>query len=101
MGFSTGEFISTMTYTIMLFIAHINQTVIPAPLVGMNNRIRIDLSADNCLEGLLGTVGYDLGIYFPSSLEDAEYRSLASCTSSALSFDATGTEVGFVDFHFA
>ena len=57
MGFSTGEFISSMTYTIMLFIAHINQTVMPAPLVGMNNRIRIDLSADNCLEGLLGTVG--------------------------------------------
>jgi hypothetical protein len=59
----------------------------------MDDTVRIDFSADYCLEGLPGTIGDDLGMDLAAALEDSEHGCFTANTTSAFSFYALGTKV--------
>jgi len=49
MIFSFGKFIVSMTYTIMLFVTHINKAIVSAPVIRMDDTVWLNLPADYCL----------------------------------------------------
>ena len=84
----------------VLFIAHINQTVIASPFVGVNDRINRHSPPDNPLQGFSFDIGDNLSVHLPISLEKTEYNDLALSTSAALAA-VLAAEVAFVHFHMA
>ncbi len=88
-----SKFIVSVTYTIMLFVPYINKAVISAPMIGMDNTVRIDFPADYCLQGLPGTIRNDLGIDFATALEDTKDGCFARCSPTTFSFYASGAKV--------
>lgn len=60
--------------------------------------MRIDMTADNRLQGGLGAVGHDLGVDLAVALEKTEYDGLAVGATTAFATDTASTEVGFIHF---
>src|SRR5437764_6636295 len=101
MMFATRELVFTMIDSEMLCITDINQTVIAAPAVRVDNRSQRDATANNGLQCGLLAVGHDFGINAAVAFEDAEDDGLARGSAASLATDSTSAEVAFVNLDFA
>jgi hypothetical protein len=101
MSFPIGEFVGSMVDTIMLFEAKVNQTAVTTPRVRMDYAIRINASTNNGLQCFPGAVRDNLCVYMTATLQDTENWRLSVGSTAALSFDALGSEIGFVDLDFS
>jgi len=59
---AVDEFISRMINAKMLRVADINQPVVAAPFVRVNNRVQANTPANDCLQRFLAAVRDNLGI---------------------------------------
>ena len=59
---TASKFIVAMMNTKVFFIAHINQTVITSPAIGINDAFSRDMSLNNLLQRVFGSIGDDFGI---------------------------------------
>ena len=80
----------------MLRITQVNQAVVAAPGVGMNNGFDTDAPAHYGLQRFLLDVRNDLGEHFSVPFIDSEDNSFATCAATTFAFDSFGSEVGFV-----
>jgi hypothetical protein len=88
-----GELIVSMVDTIMPLVAQINQSIITAPRVGVNDTFKRYSTSDNALQRLFCAVGDDFRIDHALSLEDAEDRGFVVGATASLSLDPLGTKV--------
>ena len=88
-------------YPEMLLIPQINQTVVPTPPVGVDDAFQGDASPDYALESRLRAIRDDFGVNAIMALEQSENNGFAASAPSSDTFDASGAEVTFIDFHFA
>jgi hypothetical protein len=92
-----GELIVVVIDT-KVTVAQIDQTVVTAPAIGVDDRGDIDPAADNALQSGSGAVRHDLGVDLARPLEDAEHDGLAVGTSAALAADVARAEPALVHF---
>ncbi len=85
----------------MFGITDIEQSVITAPAVRMNDRIQSNAPANNVLQRFLSRVRNNLSINFTVSLIDAEDDLLAAGSTPALASNAACSEIKLIDFDFA
>ena len=90
-----------MVDTIMLLVSQINQAIITASGVGMDNTIQVHFAAYNALQRLLGAIGNDFRVDHATSLENAEYGGFTIGTTASFPFDSFGAKVGFINFYFS
>jgi len=98
---ATGKLILSMIDSITLRVTDIDESVIAAPAVRMNNCLRSNTIANNSLQSGFRADRHDLRIDFVVALQQPEDRSLARSTATTLATDATSTEVAFIDFDLA
>jgi len=99
MPLPTSEFIGAVIHSEMLVETNVHQAVIPSPSIGVDDRIRIDMTADNRLQGGLGAVGHDLGVDLTIAFEKTKYNSLAVGATATFAAHPVRTEVRLIDFH--
>ena len=95
------KFISRVIDSKMFRVANVNQSIVAAPFVRVNNRVQANTPANDGLEGFLAAVRDDFRIDRTVPFEDAEDFSLAAGSSPALALDSSCAEVAFVNFDFA
>ena len=78
-------------------IAEIDQAVVAAPAIGVDDGARVDPAADNTLEGGLGAVRDDLGVDAALALKDAENDRLAVGAAPPPALDAPRPEEALVN----
>ena len=97
---SSGEFIRSMMYPIVLFISKIHESVICWPTIAIDLCIfYFCLSSNDWNESLCLYIRHYLGIYFPISFEESKYDCLHSCSSSSLSSHSGRSEITLIDLH--
>ncbi len=101
MSLAIGKLVLSMMHTIMLFITQVNQACISTPGIRMNNAIRFYSAADNGLQGLSGAVRNDLCVDLAASLKDTEDGCFPISAPATFSFNASGSEVRFINFYFS
>ena len=98
-----GELVLSVIDPEMFVIAHIHQSVIAGPSIGVDHTADIHLATDNSLQGLFPGIGNDLGINLSLTKKDSEDRLLASSASSfELSSKSTlsgGAEITLIQLH--
>lgn len=77
----------------MLLVSQVNQAIIAAPGVGMDDSFQIHFTAYNALLLLLGAIGNDFDIDHTSSLENMENRGFTIGSTAPFPFDSPGTKV--------
>ena len=98
---ASGELIATMINPIVFRVADINQAVITAPPVRMDDDINRDSAANNRLQSSLFAVRHGLRIDAPVTLQETEDWGLARSASPALATHPACAEVAFVNFDLA
>ena len=93
---SPGELVAGMIDTDVA-IAEIDQAVVAAPAIGVDDGARVDPAADNTLEGGLGAVRDDLGVDAALALKDAENDRLAVGAAPPPALDAPRPEEALVN----
>ena len=86
----------------MLAVAHVNESVVADPAIGMNGRFWVDVTAHDGLQGAFLEVRDNLGV--DASLAprgDAENNGFAAGPAPSFATNALGAEVAFVDLDFA
>src|SRR5262249_7770093 len=79
-------------------IAEIDQAVVAAPAIGVDDGRDIDPTPDNALQRGSGAVWHDLGVDLPGALEDAEHDGLAIGSTTALATNIASAEPALIDF---
>ena len=79
-------------------VADVDESVVAAPAIRMNDGLDADTPANNGLERLSRYIRNDLGKHFSVSFVDAEDDRFATSSAASFAFDTTGTEVAFIDF---
>ena len=101
MDSTSDKFIPAMSDSEMLAIAHIDQTVIPAPAIRVDDTVQRDLAANNCLQRGVPAVGNKFRVDLPMALENAKDDRFAGRSSASFSFHAARPKVRFLDFDLA
>ncbi len=96
-----SKLIVTMTDSQVLAVTDINQSIVTAPAIRVDNGLGSDATANNGLQSDLFAVRHDLGVNLIVTLQESEDDGLT--TSSATTFTAhpARTEVRFINFDFA
>ena len=98
-----GELVLSVIDPEMFVIAHIHQSVIAGPSIGVDHTANIDFTPYDGLQGLFPGIRNDLGIDLSLSEKDSEDRLLASSASSfELSSKSTlsgGAEITLIQLH--
>lgn len=98
---ATRELVLPMINSIVLRVADINEAVIAAPPVRVDNCLGSDATADNGLQSGLRAVGHDLRIDFAAPLQQPEDGCLTRGATTALASDSASAEVALVNFDLA
>ena len=98
MRVTLDTFTFAMVNAEVLFIAHIDQTVITRPFVGVNDRINGHPTPDNSLQSLGFDIGNNLSVHLSVPFEKSEHNNLAAGTPASLAA-VFAAEVAFVHFH--
>ena len=98
---ASDKFIRAMIDSEVLRVADIDQAVIAAPPVTVDDGFGSYTTANNGLKCGLFAVGHDLRIDATVTLEDAEDDGLTRSSATAFAAHATRAEVAFIDFDFA
>ena len=93
---TTDKLIVTMMYPEMFGKTHINQSLITAPTVSIDDTLDTDTTSNNLLQCCFGSIGNNLGINLVASFEDAENDGFTARSAPAFTSDALCTEIGFV-----
>ncbi len=96
--FAPGELVVAMIDPEMLVVADVDQAVVAAAAVGMDNDSRVDLAPYHRLQRGFRAVGNDSDVDFHLAFQDAEHDRLARSAAPTLAPDAVWAEVGLVDF---
>lgn len=95
------ELVLTVMNSKMLCVPDINQAVVTAPTVTVDDRVERDATAHNGLQSALFAVRHDLRVNASVSFEDAEDDGLATGCATAFATHATSAEVRLIDFDLA
>jgi hypothetical protein len=87
MGVTGYKLVLSVVYPEVFPVSDVDQTIITAPSVGVDDALQADLSPNDRLKSVLGTVGNDLGIDLPVSLEETENDGLTERPSAPFPFD--------------
>lgn len=93
-----GELVTAVIHAQMLGVADIDEAVIAAPAIAVDDAVQRYLAPNNLLQRGFPGVGHDLGGDPAVALEQAKDDGLAACTAPALATHATRAEVGLVHF---
>jgi hypothetical protein len=96
----THELALPMMDSEVLGVADINEAIIAAPAVRVDDCFESHATANNGLQRGLFAVGNDLRIDRTITLEDTEDDGLARCAAPALATHSTSAKVRFIDFNF-
>lgn len=94
-----GKLILSVIDPEVFAVTDINQPIVAAPSVRVNDRFRLDATANDGLQRLLFAVRHNLGIDRTVAFEDAEDDCFARRAATALAAYTPGTEVGFIYFN--
>ncbi len=95
------KLVLTMMDSKMLGISGINQAVVTAPTVRVDDGVECDATAHNGLQSALFAVRHDLRVNASVSFEDAEDDGLATCPATALAAHTARAEVRLIHFDLA
>ena len=95
------ELVLTVMDSKMLRIPNVNQAVIAAPAVRVDDGVERDATAHNGLQSTLFTVRHDLRVDAAVSFEDAEDDGLTRSAAPALASHAPRAEVRLIHFDLA
>lgn len=95
-----GKFVSPMLDAQVFGVANIDQAIVAAPAIGMDDALQIDFASNGLLQGLFATIRNDLGVDMGIAFEDSKDNGLAARASATLASNAFGPEVRLVDFDF-
>ena len=98
-GLAVYKFVPAMIHTEMLLIPQVDQTIVPAPAIGVDDGLQVDSSSDDRLQCFTTTVGNDFGIDFTVSSEYTKDNGLPESATSTFAFDATRAKVALIDLH--
>lgn len=84
----------------VLVIAEIDQAVVAAPAIGVEDGLGADLTANNGLERGLGGIRDDFGVDLISAFEQTKDDGFAARAPAPLAAHATRAEIGFVGLQF-
>lgn len=97
---ASGKLVLPMINSVMLRVANINKSVVAAPAVTMDNRLRSNATANNGLQCGFRAVRHNLRIDFAVALQESEDTSLATSSTTALATNAPSAEVALINFDF-
>src|SRR5690606_18693727 len=95
---SAGELVLAVVDAEVFGVADVDQAVVAGPAVGVDDALEADAAADRLPQRLFLHVGDDLGVDAVAPLEHAEDDGLAPGAPAPLAADASGAEVGLIDF---
>ncbi len=98
---ASGKLVLCVMDSVMFRVADINESIIAAPTITMNNGFRSNATANNGLESGLRAVRHNLRIDFAVSLQQSEDRCLATGSTPALATHTARAEVAFINFNLA
>ena len=98
---ATNKLIFAMMNSEVLRVSDINQAIVTAPAVRVDDGVERDAPANNGLQSRLFAVGHDLRVNAAISLEDAEDDSLAGSAAPAFAANTTRAEVRLIHFDLA
>src|SRR5712692_708128 len=98
---STDELIATVIDSEMLRITDINQAVVTAPTIRMDDGVQGYSTANYGLKRAFSAVRHHFGVDAAVAFEDAKDDRLAGGPTPTLATDSTRSEVAFVHFDFA
>jgi hypothetical protein len=98
---TSHELILAVTDPEMFSVTDINQAIISAPAIRVDDAVEGDRSSDNALQRGFAAVSNNLVVNTTIALEDAKNGSFAKRATSAFALDAPGAEIGFVHFDLA
>jgi|SRR5947209_4898481 len=101
MTLCTGKFIVRMQHAKMLTVSDINQPIVAAPAVRVNDRLQRDMPANHLLQRVFTTIRNNLGMDLAVTFEDAEDDGFTHCSTPSLASDMANTEIAFVNLDFA
>ncbi len=94
------ELISPMIDSVMFTVANIDQSVIAAPAIAIDDGVGCHATTNNGLQSTLFAVRHDLSIDTAVTFEDAEDDGLATGSAPSLTTHATRAKIGLVNFDF-
>src|SRR5512141_423722 len=97
-GLPLGELVPAVVDSQVLAITDIDQSVVAAPVVGVDHTLGFHFASYDRLQRGFGAVGHDLGVDLAIALEDAEDDRLARSAAPAFPLDVPGPEERFIDF---
>ena len=93
---TTNKLIVTMMYPEMFGKTHVNQSLITAPTVGIDDTLDTDTTSNNLLQRCFGGIGNNLGINLAPAFQNAENDGFPTRTVPASAPDTFGSEIGFI-----
>ena len=96
---TTNKLIVTMMYPEMFGKTHVNQSLITAPTVGIDDTLDTDTTSNNLLQRCFGGIGNNLGINLAHAFQNAENDGFPTRTAPVFTPDMFGTKIGFVQFY--
>ena len=101
MGSPVDEFIAAMIDPEVLPVADIDEAVVAAPAVGIDDAFRSHLSSYNRLQRGFGAIRDNLGVDLPIAFEDTEDDSFSICATPSLALDSPCSKERFINFDLA
>jgi len=94
-----GKFIAAMIDPQVLGIAQVHQSVIASPAVTMDDAIQANFTSYSTLKGLFRGIRDNLCVDFSIAFKDTEDDGFSAGSPASFAFDATSSEVRFIDFN--
>jgi hypothetical protein len=85
-GFVIGKLILSVIDSEMLSVDNVNQAVVAASAIGVDNAVKADLAPNTLLQRGLRAIGNDFGVHAAIAFEDAEDDGFSVSASSSFSF---------------
>jgi len=98
---SPGELPVAMHDPEVLRVAHVDQAVVAAPAIRVDDGLQANAAADDGPKRLSRAIRDDFSVHAAAALKDAEDDRLAAGAAAGLSTDATGSEVRLVELDLA
>ena len=91
------ELVLRVVNSIVFRVTDINQPVVAAPAIRMDNCFGRSATTNNSLQSSLRAVGHDLSIDTTFALQESEDRSLTRSPTPALTANSARAEVAFIN----
>jgi len=99
MPLATGKLIVAMMNPEVLIKTNIDQSVIAAPSIRMDDSIWCHMPTDKGLQGGFGVIWNNLRIHFPLALQNTKNNCFTISTSTSFTPDTLRTKIRFIDFY--